>query len=517
MIDMGKIIERIREGLEVFVDAVFDAETKRDPYLSASTFPERMGEYLFEDELMKERTHRAYRLGLYRNDAGERAIAKRWVGSRCSLASHWLRNEISAYKILWDVIGSHPEIAERFPRVHIPRLIDTIERDDELVLLIEYIDGEALAESSGERKLAAYADALGFLAAISRLIGNTEFSPLSRRTAWHSLALLPVIFARAIMRHPRLTLFILRSVLAFLYRAPILLRDGTSGFSHRDLGDWNILVRGDDIWIIDFQLAAIAHPLSDVVGVSLKLWEKPDFGKTFLNSKYVSSLLTEKIAREEFHALSAHLAIYNLSLKSGRDPQTVMSFLSFRWRRSPSFLSYVNPRTLWKRLKQEMYILTYSSREKIRIEPFDPASSDVAQTVIAELRFVLPPNFIIHLLGSVSMCVAGQRDVDIFVECPTAEFRRHMDEISSFFGGPIRKKRKYVEWQFDREGWEVDVLLIDPTSEKFKDQLSVVWMLQRDKALRREYERIKWAYDGKSVREYERAKHAFFNRLRSSN
>lgn len=327
---MGKIIEKMKEELMVLIDVVFDAETRRDSYLSTSTFPERIKGYVFEEELLKDRTHRAYRLGIYRNDVGERAIAKRWAGSRRSLASHWMHNEISAYKTLWRIIHSHPEITQRFPRVHIPKLIDTIEQDGELVLLIEYIDGGLLAESSGERKLAAYTDALGFLAAIGQFIGNDEFFPISSRTAWHSLALLPIISVRAIMRHPRLTLFILHSALVFLFRAPTLLKYGRKSFSHRDLGDWNILVREDDIWIIDFQLAAIVQPLFDVVAVSLKLWDVPDFGKAFLKSEYISSLLVENIAWEEFRALSAHLAIYNLSLKSGRNSSTILDFLLYQ-------------------------------------------------------------------------------------------------------------------------------------------------------------------------------------------
>lgn len=513
MIDMMKTVEKMNERFKMFIDVFFDAETERVPGFTMSAFPPQMGEYVFEEELMKERTDRAYRLGLYRNDIGARAIAKRWAGPHRSIASYWLRNEISAYKILWKVIGSHPELAERFPRVHIPRLIDTIERNDELVLLIEYIDGRPLAESSKKQKLVAYTDALNFLAAISRLVGGVGTFDISVRTVWHSLALVPIIAVRAIMRHPSLTMFVLRTAASFLMRTPALLKDEVSGFSHRDLGDWNILVRENDIWIIDFQLAAIAHPLTDVVGVLLKCWDEPDFGKAFLGSEYVSSLLAEKAAREKFRALSAHLAIYNLSLKSGRRSMDIIGFESYQFCGGGFFAAW---KRHWKQLKQEMYIFMYSSKDRVDIKPFDPAGEALANTIISDLRSSLPEHLIVHLIGSVSMHISGQHDIDIFVECKMAEFDIQSARVSALFGNPTRKKRDYVEWQFKRNNWEIDVLLIDPTTEKFNDQVGVVRMIQHSEQLRHEYDQLKRSCDGMTIREYERVKHEFLDGLRKN-
>jgi hypothetical protein len=80
-------------------------------------------------------------------------------------------------------------------------------------------------------------------------------------------------------------------------------------------------------------------------------------------------------------------------------------------------------------------------------------------------------------------------------------------------GLPDSRKAQYWEWKKEKEGWEVDILLIDPQSEKFKYQTGVVWRMQRDPLLLSEYERLKYSLNGKSERDYEREKQKFFMKI----
>lgn len=504
----------IRIGLKTMVDVFLDTKHKRSLETSLITFPNRIGDYAFVEEFFPQRSSKTYRYGIYQNGSGEKAIAKQWVGKSRSLSWYLLANEISVYRVLWDVLSTHPEITQKFPHVHIPRFIDEVERENSLILLIEYLEeSRPLIDFPKERRIATYAQVLEYFSLLGKYIKEKQLVPISCRTVWHSMVLFPIVFVRSLLRHPSYGLFIFRSAIVYIVRIPCLFKASLS-FSHRDLGDWNILVRGDDVWIIDFQLSVCTHPLFDAVSITLKAWEDPDFGKRFLESAYMQGLLAKNCSQKEFLALSAHLVLYNLSLRSGRDPIGVINFLSDQLDRGSACVFCKRIRLLWKKLKQEGYILMYSCREKVHIEPFDPKVLEVTEIIIKDVRSVMSEQFPIHLLGSVSMGIAGQRDIDIFVECKASDFSSHIDDLSSIFGKPVRKKRDYIEWQTYRDGWGVDILLIDPTTEKFKDQSSVAWAIQNDEKLKREYEQLKLECNGKSLREYQRRKHKFLEELR---
>ncbi len=501
-------------GLKTIIDVFLDTKHRRSSATSLTIFPNRIGEYVFVKEFFPQRSSKTYRYGIYKNGSGEKAIAKQWIGKKHSLPWYSLANEISVYRVLQETLRAHPEVTEKFPHIHIPRFIDEVEDKKSLILLIECLEeSKPLIEFPEEKRLETYAQVLGYLAFLGKYIKGKRLVSISHRTAWHTVILFPIIFARALLRHPSCIVFIFRSAIAYMRRIPCLFKAGVS-FSHRDLGGWNILARGDDVWIIDFQLAVLTHPLFDAVSIALKTWEDPNFGKKFLESVYMKELLAKECSRKEFLALSAHLALYNLSLRSGRDPMMVIDFLSSQLDGGNTSVFCEKVRSLWKRFKQEIYILMYSSTKKIKIEPFDPKGLEMTDLVIKDIRSVMSEQFPIHLLGSVSMGIAGRRDIDIFIECRATDFSSHIEDISSLFGKPVRKKRDYIEWQTKRDGWEIDILLIDPTTEKFKDQSSVVWAIQNDEKLKQEYEQLKLECNGKSFREYERRKHEFLEGLR---
>ncbi|MFZ1735599.1 MAG: phosphotransferase [Candidatus Moraniibacteriota bacterium] len=515
-IDMRKINKNtISMKLAILVDVFRNKRVARPSRVAQASLPERIQGYQLVEEILKEKRCRTYNYGLYQDNLGRKAFAKRWVDTTQRLGSYWLANEIYVYKVLRNINRLYPEIVKKFPKVHIPKFICAVENDHELILLIEYIEANPLSESSEEKKIGAYTQILEYIAFISQFIGDKESTRLLHRTVWHSIVLLPIIFVRAVIRHPSNFFFIINAALSYVMRIPFLILNRKAAFSHRDLDNWNVLVRGDDIWIIDFQLAVYSHPLLDAANISLNLWSDSALGKTFLQTDYMKSLLVLRNSREAFLALSAHLAIYNASLVSGKDLKSVQSFFSYQFRKRKVATYYKNLwDVLWKRLREEGYIFAYSSKKKVRIEVPNSAGLDVSESVMAELRLVLPRNSIIHLLGSASMGIAGRRDVDIFIECPRANLRHRSRCISSIFGSPARRKNSFIEWEVHRDNWEIDILLIDPTTEKFKNQMKVDRILRNDKLIRSEYEKLKQSLDGKSFREYERAKYEFFMRVK---
>ncbi len=300
--------------------------------------PHEIGEYRLFREILREKKNKIYNYGIYKNNSGGMALAKQCIGNKHALSSYWLSNEISVYRLLWKTLNSHPEIADEFPRIHIPKLIDVV--DDArggLVLLVEYIDGRTLNKFQKKVRIEVYNQVIRYLSSVSEMISRSDLSlkRIPQRTVWHALAIFPVILVRAILRHPLNLLFIFWATGVYLILLPgTSFRRDTLRFSHRDIDDSNIVVSGGDVWLIDFQISAQSHLLFDVVGASLQVWKDSNVGMDFFASEYMKNLLSQKRSLREFQVLSAYLSVYNLSLASGQDVNSVKRFFAYVMNRS---------------------------------------------------------------------------------------------------------------------------------------------------------------------------------------
>lgn len=481
-----------------------------------NVLPQRLGHFVFVRELFQENPKREYLFGLYQDGRGASALAKLLRYPSSSLSAYWLRNEIQVYKTLERVGESHPEGRTRFPHAHIPKLLDWRETTKSPLVLLEYIDGQPLGKSGVAEQARIFAAAIEYLTWLGRVISTNSLFPLKRRSIWHALLMFPLLSVRAGIRFPGSLALILRGSGAYLGTLPLLLKRRSLRFSHRDLGVNNILVRGDNFWILDFQIAALADPLTDFVNLSLKLQDTPELRDQFGVIAREAGWLDYPGAPRLFRALAIYLSIYNLSLRSGRSASSVIDFFREQLTaasHADESLFGKNLHRLWNTCKEQLYLLMYSSSDTVTIEPYDPKSRAQANALIAKIG-AIAPELRVHLIGSVSMGIAGQRDIDIFIEGRPAEFSRYQAKFAPLLGIPTRKKKEYLEWKFEEDGWEIDILLIDPTSEKFKSQTEVVWVIQNNPALLTEYEALKLSHNGVSMREYERAKHSFLERVR---
>jgi GrpB-like predicted nucleotidyltransferase (UPF0157 family) len=123
------------------------------------------------------------------------------------------------------------------------------------------------------------------------------------------------------------------------------------------------------------------------------------------------------------------------------------------------------------------------------------------------------PYLVVHLIGSASFGIAGRKDLDFFVESKRDDMGGNIEALAGIFGDPKKVRPAFAEWNFDRDGWEVNILLIDPESRKFRDQMLACAIIKDDDGIRAEYERLKLNLDGHSQREYERRKTIFFSRI----
>lgn len=163
----------------------------------------------------------------------------------------------------------------------------------------------------------------------------------------------------------------------------------------------------------------------------------------------------------------------------------------------------------YKGPKEYLYSFTYSRTDKVAIEKYDPEVTKFGQSLIKSISKEYP-KLKVNFFGSAALKVAGQRDVDLFVESKAENFDRYLPVFIKLFGKPIKRRREFIEWNFSKNGIDVELLLIDPRSRMLQRQIRAFRLLKNN---REEYALLKSRCIGLSSREYEREKALFFYKV----
>jgi hypothetical protein len=158
-----------------------------------------------------------------------------------------------------------------------------------------------------------------------------------------------------------------------------------------------------------------------------------------------------------------------------------------------------------------LYSFSYPRKQTVHIEKFNPVALKVAKSVINRLYSQLP-GVRIHFIGSVALGLSGMKDIDILVEADPVKFSLYVPRLTELFGQPEKYKNQFIEWKICKQGFIVEILVIDSKSRMFKLQMEVFKKLQKSKRKRDAYNKIKLEADGISYREYQRQKIDFYRR-----
>lgn len=172
-------------------------------------------------------------------------------------------------------------------------------------------------------------------------------------------------------------------------------------------------------------------------------------------------------------------------------------------------------RLLWESPKDFVYAFTYLDRKKVAIEPYDPELKVQADKLIAKIH-AASPETAVYWMGSAALQICGKKDIDLFVTCPGRELKRRMTELTEVLGHPNKIKPKFVEWHWNQDDCEVDVVAIDPDTSRFREQKHIFESLKNNPGLLQEYVNLKTDLNGRSVREYNLERMSFFNRIRKT-
>ncbi|RJR29227.1 hypothetical protein C4564_02715 [Candidatus Microgenomates bacterium] len=142
------------------------------------------------------------------------------------------------------------------------------------------------------------------------------------------------------------------------------------------------------------------------------------------------------------------------------------------------------------------------------VEPFNPKAKKMGEKIVEKLTSLFP-NLDILFMGSTPLEISGKNDIDIYVLSPKEDFNKYLPVLEEAFGKAKSIHETFVEWEFTKNNFEVEVYLTEPPEQ----QIKIFNILKSDKKLLREYENIKKSYNGKSYREYQRAKYEFYHRI----
>lgn len=252
------------------------------------TFPEKIDGYYFVKELEKIGPKKSFKLALFRNKSGSKAIAK--MASSKIRGYHYfsLINEAKIYEILNSVYKRvEHQLPEDIRNIHIPKLINVIETNNSVVLLIEFIEADELESSPDSIKVKTYFCITKFLDFLGKRLTAEEKSYLSKRTLIDLAIIYPMLAFISGYNFPRAIPEIVRGTLVLLRSFYTVSKHWKEGLVHRDLHFHNILLKDSNVYLIDLQQCLFTEPLHEYVTTLRYYWKDGNFYKDFIKQIYV--------------------------------------------------------------------------------------------------------------------------------------------------------------------------------------------------------------------------------------
>lgn len=158
------------------------------------------------------------------------------------------------------------------------------------------------------------------------------------------------------------------------------------------------------------------------------------------------------------------------------------------------------------------YLSKIPKNKKVSVKPFDPQAKKVGDSIVSKIKKALP-SLEVLFMGATALGTAGQNDIDLYVLVDSKDFDEYLPTIKNLFGKPRSIHKKFVEWSFMKDGYQIEFYMADPNSPSMRKQIRVFNVLKTSPRLLKEYEKLKLSFDGKYFRDYQRAKYEFYNKV----
>ncbi len=157
---------------------------------------------------------------------------------------------------------------------------------------------------------------------------------------------------------------------------------------------------------------------------------------------------------------------------------------------------------------EKNYLAEIPTSQKVTIKVFDPKARNTGESIVSKIKASLP-GIKVLFMGATALGIAGQNDIDIYVLADPKEFSKYLPSLKKLLGKPKHIHKTFIEWNFEENGYSVELYLTEPPER----QIKVFQILKSDKKLLKKYENLKLKFDGKSFRDYQKAKYEFYDKI----
>jgi len=165
---------------------------------------------------------------------------------------------------------------------------------------------------------------------------------------------------------------------------------------------------------------------------------------------------------------------------------------------------------------QKKYLKKIPISEKVVFFAYDPKTPEIVREIIFKIKNAIP-GAKVYFMSASALGISGQGDIDISVLTSTKNYPKYLRKLKNLYGEPI-PETSVIEWKFTKNKHEISIYLDDPEKTSIQKQIKVFNLLKKNKPLLEEYQRIKAKASNLSLREYQKAKYEFYNRiLKNSN
>lgn len=162
--------------------------------------------------------------------------------------------------------------------------------------------------------------------------------------------------------------------------------------------------------------------------------------------------------------------------------------------------------------EQEKYLQTIPEDAKVKIQPWNPDTAKIAEELTQTIKQQIPDGEILFM-GASALKIAGQNDIDLYALCYSKDFDKYLPHLKRIFGEPTKRGPQSIKWAMKKGGLDVEFYLTDPSAPSMQEQIKVFELLKSDSELLEEYKQIKESADGIPLREYQRRKYEFYNKI----
>ncbi len=162
--------------------------------------------------------------------------------------------------------------------------------------------------------------------------------------------------------------------------------------------------------------------------------------------------------------------------------------------------------------REFLYLYAYSPRKRVRIKPYNPKALRVGRRVVKRIE-KMHPDLSVHFIGSAVLHLPGQNDVDLYVPVAPYDIPRYLPGFIKLFGTPDKSRKRFAEWHVRVDGVRVDLLLVDPLLDMFYKPMSTHETLVRHPRLLKQYRDMKTSLNNVPIREYQKQRLLFFNKV----